>query len=140
MRKELCGRILLYMTTAAPTFAADLAPGMTIIVNGSQPVTVAEITRLDSSWVSNGVVHFMATNGVQYGLKRLDLLRFPTRIELAAALSTARKDMDRAYAAKGTTAAQLKRARSDFNATSRALARAEAAFREAEAHYLAATD
>ncbi|WP_336628420.1 MULTISPECIES: hypothetical protein [unclassified Microbacterium] len=127
------------MTSAAPTLAYDLATGMTIYVNGSEAVTVAEVTRRDSRWVANGVVYFTATNGHRYGLGRLEALRFAT-----ATLEAARANMDRAYDAKGRAARDLKRARSasspealrqaraDFNAASRALAHAEAAFRDWE--------
>lgn len=55
-------------------FAYDLANGMSIIVNGDEVVTVAEVTRRDSRWISNGVVYFTATNGRRYGLGCNDLL------------------------------------------------------------------
>jgi hypothetical protein len=64
------------MDTATPTAAYDLAAGMTILVNGSEAVTVAEVTRRDSRWVSNGVVVFTATNGHRYGLGRNERVRF----------------------------------------------------------------
>lgn len=58
-------------------FAHELTEGMTIYVNGSEVVTVQEVTRRDSEFISNGVVRFTATNGFRYGLNRLDILRFP---------------------------------------------------------------
>lgn len=116
------------MSIATATFAFDLTPGMTILINGSEAVTVAEVTRRDSRWITNGVVHFTGTNGHRYGLNRLDLLRFA-----ALPLAEARALMDEAYAVKGLAADQLKRSRTAFNAASRALAHAEAAFRTAEA-------
>lgn len=82
LRKEPCACRVLDMQTAAPlqqmptTFAKDLEPTMHIYVNGSEAVTVAEVTRRDSRWIANGVVHFLATNGRKYGLPRMDAIRF----------------------------------------------------------------
>jgi hypothetical protein len=55
----------------ARTFARDLAVGDRIVVNGSEVVTVREVTRRDSANVANGVVRFTATNGNRYGLDAL---------------------------------------------------------------------
>lgn len=64
-------------TPAAPKlFAYQMEAGMSILVNGSEAVTVAKIDRNDSSAIVNGVVYFTATNGRKYGLNRYDDLRF----------------------------------------------------------------
>lgn len=63
------------MSAPAPRIARELQPGDELTVNGSERVTVAEVTRRDSRWISNGVVHFIATNGHKYGLDALERLR-----------------------------------------------------------------
>jgi len=50
--------------------AYQARPGDRVTVNGSEVVTVAAVTRRDSSWVSNGVVYFRATDGPTYGVDR----------------------------------------------------------------------
>lgn len=51
-------------------FAHQLAPGHSFDVHPGDRVTVAEVTRRDSRWVSNGIVMFTATNGHRYGIDR----------------------------------------------------------------------
>jgi len=50
-------------------FAYQAVPGDRVNV-GNSTVTVAEVTRRDSEWVSNGVVYFRATDGHLYGVDR----------------------------------------------------------------------
>lgn len=50
-------------------FAFQATPGDRVNV-GNGWVTVAEVTRRDSEWVTNGVVYFIATDGHKYGVDR----------------------------------------------------------------------
>lgn len=50
--------------------AHEIEPGDTVTIPGTGAVVVAEVTRRDNRWISNGVVHFVATNGIKYGLDR----------------------------------------------------------------------
>lgn len=50
-------------------FAHKAEPGDRVNV-GNEWVTVLEVTRRDSEWITNGVVYFRATNGHKYGVDR----------------------------------------------------------------------
>lgn len=55
-------------------FAYELTEDDTLEIHPHDWVTVLTVDRRDNAWVSNGVVHFTATNGIRYGLDRNKLL------------------------------------------------------------------
>jgi hypothetical protein len=63
------------MTAPATVPAFELQAGMTVIINGSQRVTIADVYHRDSAWIANGVVRFVGTDGHRYGVGRIDSIR-----------------------------------------------------------------